>query len=226
VVGGGNQKAARGEKCRLAAIRWLPSQAKSQKHSLHKAVDAPENALRHGTPHIPVWDKGEREDGTFSRSEFVFDLAQDQYACPAGKMLKQYRRNFTVPRTDSARNGVRKYRASTHDCQSRELKARCCPNSPARRLLRSVHEEARDWQHVGANCDGGEANDGLPGPIQSRSSCGRGMGETAAPRALRLARDSRDSRDRSCNRAGGFVLPRPEVVTAQVPSGVSLSISF
>jgi len=95
-------------------------------------------------PHIPVWDKGEREDGTFSRSEFVFDSAQDQYACPAGKTLKQYRRNFTVTRTDNARNGVRKYRASKRDCQSCELKARCCPKTPTRRILRSVHEEARD----------------------------------------------------------------------------------
>ena len=93
---------------------------------------------------LSVWDKGEREDGTFSRSEFAFDAAQDQYACPAGKTLKQYRRNFTVARMDNARNGVRKYRASKRDCQSCELKARCCPNSPTRRILRSVHEETRD----------------------------------------------------------------------------------
>ena len=78
-------------------------------------------------PHIPVWDKGEREDGTFSRSEFVFDPAQAQYSCPAGKTLKQYRRNFTVPRRDNAQNGVRKYRASKRDCRSCEFKARCCP---------------------------------------------------------------------------------------------------
>lgn len=99
-------------------------------------------------PHIPVWDKGEREDGTFSRSEFVFDPASDQYACPAGKSLKQYRRNFTVPRTDNAHNGVRKYRASKRDCQACELKARCCPKTPTRRLSRNVHEEARDEARI------------------------------------------------------------------------------
>ena len=27
------------------------------------------------TPHIPVWDKSDREDGTFSRSDFTFDRA-------------------------------------------------------------------------------------------------------------------------------------------------------
>ena len=25
------------------------------------------------TPHIPVWDKSARSDGTFSRADFVFD---------------------------------------------------------------------------------------------------------------------------------------------------------
>ena len=95
-------------------------------------------------PHIPVWDKSTREDGTFGRADFVFDPAQDQYTCPAGKTLKQYRRNFTVPRSDNAHDGIRKYRASKRDCQSCGLKARCCPNMPAQNVLRSIHEEARD----------------------------------------------------------------------------------
>jgi hypothetical protein len=34
------------------------------------------------TPHIPVWDMSQREDGTFSRSDFVFDPARDVYTCP------------------------------------------------------------------------------------------------------------------------------------------------
>ena len=36
-------------------------------------------------PHIPVWDKGEREDGTFSRSEFVFDSALESIRLPCGQ---------------------------------------------------------------------------------------------------------------------------------------------
>lgn len=36
------------------------------------------------TPHIPVWEKGEREDGTFSRADFIFDKRRDIYICPAG----------------------------------------------------------------------------------------------------------------------------------------------
>jgi hypothetical protein len=95
-------------------------------------------------PHIPVWDEGSRDDGTFGRSEFSFDPELDQYTCPAGKILKQFRRNYTVARTDSAHDGIRKYRASQKDCQTCVLKAQCCPNMASRNVLRSIHEEARD----------------------------------------------------------------------------------
>jgi transposase len=95
-------------------------------------------------PHIPVWDKGDRNDGTFGRTAFAFDPALDQYTCPAGKILKQFRRNYTMARTDSAHDGIRRYRASQKDCQPCALKAQCCPNILSRKVLRSVHEEARD----------------------------------------------------------------------------------
>jgi Transposase DDE domain len=39
---------------------------------------------------------------------------------------------------------IRKYRASQKDCQTCELKSRCCPNMQSRNVQRSVHEEARD----------------------------------------------------------------------------------
>jgi hypothetical protein len=38
-------------------------------------------------PHIPVNDKSKREGGTFSRSDFRYDLTNDVYHCPAGKAL-------------------------------------------------------------------------------------------------------------------------------------------
>jgi hypothetical protein len=37
------------------------------------------------------------------------------------------------------------YRASKFDCDACPLKPRCCPNTPARRIARSVHEDARDY---------------------------------------------------------------------------------
>ena len=38
-------------------------------------------------PHVPVWDKSARTDGTFSRADFVFDRERNVYVCPAGKLL-------------------------------------------------------------------------------------------------------------------------------------------
>ena len=37
-----------------------------------------------------------------------------------------------------------RYRATKHDCGGCALKPRCCPKHPARKLLRSIHEGARD----------------------------------------------------------------------------------
>src|SRR5438876_258795 len=50
-------------------------------------------------PHIPVFDKSQRTDGTFSREDFTYDHASDTYRCPARKTLQHYRRQFTIPRT-------------------------------------------------------------------------------------------------------------------------------
>jgi hypothetical protein len=40
------------------------------------------------TPHILVWDKSGREDGTFSSNDFTFDRERNVYACPANKLLR------------------------------------------------------------------------------------------------------------------------------------------
>jgi len=37
-----------------------------------------------------------------------------------------------------------RYRASKHDCEPCPLKPRCCPNTPAREVPRSIYEGARD----------------------------------------------------------------------------------
>jgi len=95
-------------------------------------------------PHIPVFDNSKRTDGTFSRDDFAYDHANDTYHCPAGKILQHYRRRFTTPRTGVSKDNMLSYRASKHDCERCPLKQRCCPNAPARKLLRSIHEGARD----------------------------------------------------------------------------------
>ena len=37
-----------------------------------------------------------------------------------------------------------RYRASKLDCDACALKPSCCPKAPARKILRSIHEGARD----------------------------------------------------------------------------------
>ena len=95
-------------------------------------------------PHIPVFDKSQRTDGTFSRDDFTYDHTSDTYRCPGGKTLRRYRRRFTTPRTGVMKDNSMRYRASKRDCEVCPLKPRCCPNTPARKVPRSIHEGARD----------------------------------------------------------------------------------
>jgi len=87
-------------------------------------------------PHIPVWDKAKRDDGTLSREDFTFDDEADAYICPGGKTLK------TTGKLYDGKTLL--YRASKLDCQHCSLKPRCCPNTPSRKIPRDVHEAARD----------------------------------------------------------------------------------
>jgi len=95
-------------------------------------------------PHIPVVDKSQRTDGTFSREDFAYDHATDTYRCPAGKTLQHYRRRFTTPRTGVKKDNSMRYWASKRDCEECPLKPRCCPRAPARKISRSIYEGARD----------------------------------------------------------------------------------
>jgi transposase len=88
-------------------------------------------------PHVTVFDKSSRQDGTFSRADFPYDHAGDVYVCPAGKML-----TTTGSRIN---NGTTlRYRASKYDCQVCRLKPQCCPKETARYVPRSINEGARD----------------------------------------------------------------------------------
>ena len=95
-------------------------------------------------PHVPIWEKGERTDGTFSRSDFVFDQAADHYTCPNGKQLMRYRRTFSRPRSGIGKDQTIRYRAEQRVCEACVYKQRCCPNTGRRTIPRSVHESARD----------------------------------------------------------------------------------
>ena len=102
-------------------------------------------------PHIPVFDKSNRTDGTLSRSDFVFDPKRDRYICREGKLLVQFRRTYATPRTGITKDGTRLYRASKRDCDACALKPKCCPNTPARKIPRDIDEDARDVARALAN---------------------------------------------------------------------------
>jgi transposase len=88
------------------------------------------------TPHIPVWDRSTREDGTLSRSDFRWDKRRGVYICPSNKVL------HTSGTVHDGRTLL--YRASKLDCDVCALKASCCPKQLARKIPRDVHEDARD----------------------------------------------------------------------------------
>jgi hypothetical protein len=83
-------------------------------------------------PHIPVLDKSQRSDGTFSREDFAYDHKRNCYICPAGKELRQRQKIYRVPRSLVDEDGMMRYRASKLDCERCSLKPQCCPNSVVR----------------------------------------------------------------------------------------------
>ena len=99
-------------------------------------------------PHIPVNDKSQRDDGTFSRSDFQYDPTSDIYHCPGGKELST---SGTVHNEKTLL-----YRASRRDCGICPLKPQCCPKEPSRKIPRDIHERARDVARSFAGTQGFE----------------------------------------------------------------------
>ena len=91
---------------------------------------------RNITPHVPVWDKSARTDGTFSRTDFVFDQQRNIYICPGGAEL-----------TSTGNIDIVYYRASKSDCSGCALKPKCT-TAVARKITRDLNEDVRD--HVRA----------------------------------------------------------------------------
>jgi transposase len=95
-------------------------------------------------PHVPVWDKTQRADETLSSSDFQWNEQANEYRCPQGHALRREWRSFTNPRTHITKADTIIYRSSKSDCAACPMKDRCCPNTPIRKIARSVHESARD----------------------------------------------------------------------------------
>jgi len=90
---------------------------------------------RNITPHVPVWDKSARPDGTFSRADFVFDRERNTYVCPGGAELTS---------TGNIDQGhIVYYRANKKDCSACLLKPQCT-TAAMRKVTRDINEDVRD----------------------------------------------------------------------------------
>jgi transposase len=94
-------------------------------------------------PHVPVWEKTERNDGTFSVTDFRWVEQANEYRCPRGEPLRSEWRPFKTPRSHVTQADTIIYRSSQRTCASCPLKPRCCPNTPMRKIARSLYEYSR-----------------------------------------------------------------------------------
>jgi transposase len=95
-------------------------------------------------PHVPVWEKSDRQDGTFTNSEFEWNAQSNEYRCPGGHVLRSQWRTFSNPRSHITKANTVIYRSSQTDCAACGMKERCCPNTEFRKIARSIHEDARN----------------------------------------------------------------------------------
>jgi hypothetical protein len=96
------------------------------------------------TPHVPVWDKSARPDGTFSRADFVFDQKHNVYVCPGGAELTS---------TGNIDQGhIVYYRARKSDCSGCALKPKCT-TAVVRKITRDLNEDVRDRVRALANTE-------------------------------------------------------------------------
>jgi transposase len=96
------------------------------------------------TPHIPVWDKSARPDGTFSRADFAFEPERNIYVCPGGAELTS---------TGNIDQGhIVYYRASKNDCSTCSLKPKCT-TAVSRKITRDLNEDVRDRVRALANTE-------------------------------------------------------------------------
>ena len=116
----------------LKPNRFVADTAYGSGKMLHWLVDE-----RKIEPHVPVFDKSDRNDGTFSRNDFRYDPEDDVYICPGGKVL-------TTTGTKVNDGETLLYRASKRDCGHCALKPTCCPKTSVRTIPRSIYETARD----------------------------------------------------------------------------------
>ena len=98
--------------------------------------DLADGSLLRIAPHIPVWERYQRTDGMFPRTDFAYDAERDVYICLNDRILRT---------SGTVHDGrVRNYLSQPGDCRACELKAQCT-RAPFRKIARDINEEARDY---------------------------------------------------------------------------------
>jgi len=95
-------------------------------------------------PHVLVWNKTERKNGSFSSNDFHWYEEVEEYRCPAGNAIRSEWRAFKNERSHVTKANTIIFRSRQTDCATCPMKAKCCPNTSIRKIVRSVHEAARD----------------------------------------------------------------------------------
>jgi transposase len=111
-------------------VEASPSTTQTEVQTTRTMIDRIES--RH---HVkPLRLMGDTAYGAAANLGYLVD-EKDMYRCPNGKPLRSSGR---VNKDSTIR-----YRASKMDCEICPLKQRCCPNTPARKIPRSIYEQAR-----------------------------------------------------------------------------------
>jgi len=97
-------------------------------------------------PHVTVFDKSTRRNGTFSREDFAYDRGRDVYVCPAGKTLTT---RGTAPRSFTARASSRAMPAPSNPAAA--------PRNPRARF-RALSSRGRATWRATAHSDAGRTS--------------------------------------------------------------------
>jgi transposase len=91
--------------------------------------------LEHGVrPHMaPLLPADHKSEGRFTKEDFLYDAARDQYVCPAGQRL--------LPRRKHQRRQMIDYVASAKTCAACPLRVRCTTSKAGRSVARHAKED-------------------------------------------------------------------------------------
>ena len=77
-------------------------------------------------PNVPVWDKTERKNDSFSSYDFHWNEEAEEYRCQAGNLLRREWRASKNERLHLTKANTIIFRSWQTDCVACPMKAKCC----------------------------------------------------------------------------------------------------